>query len=245
MATNRLEPRREGGAIFRRVKYPPDPIRLTSIRLLDHYGNAMNRTGGAHLGMHKTDTIDYAVILSEVSYLILDEGEVLLKAGDCLVQRGTNHAWSNRTDKNCVVVFIMIEAVPVATGDHSTGNCTCRIAPTDMRDSFVASIGFIRSFLGGRQEETEVVQLAVSDSALAAGAYCFLLGFWFGYISETMNSHHRPLGQFRRQLELSPNRLDVAALHRQIHIRLLHDLRYYGRSMFSAVAISARALLAI
>ena len=40
----------------------------------------------------------------------MDEGETLLRAGDCLVQRGTNHAWSNRTDKPCRVAFILVSA---------------------------------------------------------------------------------------------------------------------------------------
>ena len=51
-----------------------------------------------HPGFHKTDTIDYAIVLSGEIYALMDEGEVLLKAGDVLIQRGTNHAWSNRTE---------------------------------------------------------------------------------------------------------------------------------------------------
>jgi hypothetical protein len=43
----------------------------------------------------------------------MDEGEVLLKAGDVLIQRGTNHAWSNRTDEPCHVAFVLIDADPV------------------------------------------------------------------------------------------------------------------------------------
>ena len=45
---------------------------------------------------------------------MMDEGEVLLKAGDVLVQRGTNHAWSNRTNKPAVVAFVLIDAEPVS-----------------------------------------------------------------------------------------------------------------------------------
>ena len=40
----------------------------------------------------------------------MDEGETLMKAGDCLVQRGTNHAWSNRSDQPCLVAFILVSA---------------------------------------------------------------------------------------------------------------------------------------
>ena len=44
---------------------------------------------------------------------MMDEGEVLLKTGDVLVQRGTNHAWSNRTPEPAVVAFVLIDAEPV------------------------------------------------------------------------------------------------------------------------------------
>jgi hypothetical protein len=43
----------------------------------------------------------------------MDEGEVLLKAGDVLIQRGTSHAWSNRTDKPCCIAFVLIDAHPL------------------------------------------------------------------------------------------------------------------------------------
>ncbi|MGB6506457.1 MAG: hypothetical protein WBE99_23795 [Xanthobacteraceae bacterium] len=46
-------------------------------------------------------------------YAMMDEGEVLLKAGDVLVQRGTNHAWSNRTAAPAVIAFVLIDAAPV------------------------------------------------------------------------------------------------------------------------------------
>ena len=66
-----------------------------------------------HPGFHKTDTIDYAIVLSGEIYALMDEGEVLLKAGDVLVQRGTNHAWSNRTEAPCCIAFVLIDAEPV------------------------------------------------------------------------------------------------------------------------------------
>ena len=65
-----------------------------------------------HPGMHKTDTVDYAIVLSGEIYAVMDEGEVLLRAGDCLVQRGTSHAWSNRTQTPCVIAFVLVAAKP-------------------------------------------------------------------------------------------------------------------------------------
>src|SRR5262249_75445 len=64
-------------------------------------------------GFHKTNPVDYAIVLSGEIYARMDEGEVLLKAGDVLVQRGTNHAWSNRADESAYVAFVLIDAEPV------------------------------------------------------------------------------------------------------------------------------------
>ena len=74
---------------------------------------ATDRNNPRHPGFHKTATIDYAIVLSGEIYAMMDEGEVLLKAGDALVQRGTNHAWSNRTQEPAVVAFVLIDAEPV------------------------------------------------------------------------------------------------------------------------------------
>ena len=62
-----------------------------------------------HPGMHITDTVDYAIILFGEMYAVLEDRETLMKAGDVLVQRGTNHAWSNRSGKTCRVAFILID----------------------------------------------------------------------------------------------------------------------------------------
>jgi quercetin dioxygenase-like cupin family protein len=62
-----------------------------------------------HPLMHRTDTVDYGIVLSGEIYLVLDKQETLLKAGDVVVQRGTNHAWSNRSDKPCRMAFILVD----------------------------------------------------------------------------------------------------------------------------------------
>jgi len=77
-------------------------------------GHAMDPDGSRHPGMHKTASVDYAIVLSGEIYALMDEGETLLRAGDCLVQRGTNHAWSNRSDAPCLVAFILVSATPLA-----------------------------------------------------------------------------------------------------------------------------------
>jgi mannose-6-phosphate isomerase-like protein (cupin superfamily) len=65
---------------------------------------------------HRTDSIDYAVIMSGEIDMELDIGSVHLKAGDVLVQRGTVHNWLNKGTEPCVIAFILISAKPVTAG---------------------------------------------------------------------------------------------------------------------------------
>ena len=107
------------GSVFRVIEYPPDAERLAAIArehtLPDNSGRAeaTDRNNPRHAGFHKTATVDYAIVLSGEIYAMMDEGEVLLQAGDVLVQRGTNHAWSNRTAAPAVIAFVLIDAAPV------------------------------------------------------------------------------------------------------------------------------------
>jgi quercetin dioxygenase-like cupin family protein len=65
----------------------------------------------AHPGMHTTETVDFDVIVSGEVYLELDDGaEVRLKAGDCVIQNGTRHAWHNRSSEKCVISVAIIGA---------------------------------------------------------------------------------------------------------------------------------------
>ena len=65
--------------------------------------------GGRHPLMHRTETVDYAVVLDGEIYLVLDEGEVKLTTGDVVIQRGTNHAWSNRSGKSVRMLYVLID----------------------------------------------------------------------------------------------------------------------------------------
>ena len=65
---------------------------------------------------HRTDLIDYAIVLSGEIDMDLDGTQVHLKAGDVLVQRGTIHNWINRGTEPCVVAFVLIDAKPVTVG---------------------------------------------------------------------------------------------------------------------------------
>jgi mannose-6-phosphate isomerase-like protein (cupin superfamily) len=107
-----------GGTIFRVVEFPPDQAtagKLDRKKLFEamQASEAMDHDGARHPGMHKTASVDYAVVLSGEIYAMMDEGETLMKAGDCLVQRGTNHAWSNRSQEPCLVAFVLVSANPI------------------------------------------------------------------------------------------------------------------------------------
>ncbi|HTV44252.1 MAG TPA: cupin domain-containing protein [Stellaceae bacterium] len=65
---------------------------------------------------HRTDSLDYAVVLSGEIDMDLDGNEVHLKAGDVIVQRGTIHNWINRGGDPCVIAFVLIDARPVTIG---------------------------------------------------------------------------------------------------------------------------------
>lgn len=105
----------KNGSIFRIVQFDPeDPevlAKLDGKAAFAEMGAGANVVEGArHPFMHRTDSVDYAVILTGEIYMMMDEDEVLLKAGDTVVQQGTNHAWSNRGTEPCQIAFILVDA---------------------------------------------------------------------------------------------------------------------------------------
>ena len=76
--------------------------------------------------MHKTNTVDYIIVLKGEIYAIMDQGETLLRPGDVLIQRGTNHSWSVRGSEPCIIAAVLVSADPVGkrvakrTGKRST-----------------------------------------------------------------------------------------------------------------------------
>ena len=75
------------------------------IRIIDIYPP---RLGGKRTVMHRTRTLDYAVVIAGEIVLVLDDSEVVLGPGEVVVQRGTDHAWENRTDKVTRMAFFHI-----------------------------------------------------------------------------------------------------------------------------------------
>lgn len=81
------------------------------MRIIDFLPNAAPlppRPDGRPATMHRTQTIDYGLVLEGEIWSILDDSERLLKAGDIIIQRGTDHAWENRSDKPCRMAFILL-----------------------------------------------------------------------------------------------------------------------------------------
>jgi quercetin dioxygenase-like cupin family protein len=78
-----------GGSVFRLCRYEP----------------------GVAERWHRTDSIDYAIVISGEIWMQLDKEEVYLKAGDVLIQRGTMHNWVNRGQEPCVMLFVLVATV--------------------------------------------------------------------------------------------------------------------------------------
>jgi len=113
-----LEPK-PSGTNFRIIDFPPEATYIDKVTG-EMANQAFSETMGAghaldtsgkqrHPFMHKTETVDYAVCLEGEIVCILDDSEVTMKAGDVMIQRGTNHAWANRSDANCRMAFVLMD----------------------------------------------------------------------------------------------------------------------------------------
>jgi quercetin dioxygenase-like cupin family protein len=76
--------------------------------------------------MHRTETLDYVIVLEGEIDMDMDASTVKLKAGDVMVQRGTNHAWANRSGRRARVAFVLIDAMPLGIGHPITGTASPR-----------------------------------------------------------------------------------------------------------------------
>jgi quercetin dioxygenase-like cupin family protein len=83
------------------------PITGHLLRIIEVYPAQL---GGKRTAMHRTKTLDYVVVIEGEAVLILDHSEVILHQGDVVVQRGTDHAWENRSDKVARMAFFHIAA---------------------------------------------------------------------------------------------------------------------------------------
>jgi len=114
----KLEPP-QGGTVVRIVEFGPEGAWLDELDAeatrkswgaLGTHTASTNRSGKArHPFMHRTQTVDYGLVLEGEITLLLDQEEVLMRQGDFVVERGTNHAWANRSGKPCRMLFVLVD----------------------------------------------------------------------------------------------------------------------------------------
>lgn len=109
-----------GGTRIRFVDIPPDTEEFLK-KGADKMSDAFEQIGdkaastvredSPHPLMHRTESVDYGIVIDGEMTLVVDDGEVLLKPGSVVIQRGTNHAWANRSGKPCRMLFILVSGV--------------------------------------------------------------------------------------------------------------------------------------
>jgi hypothetical protein len=107
------------GTRIRILDVPPEDAsigKLTPEQARAHFAEVGAAEASSHSGsssrhafMHRTETIDYGIVLEGELTLILDVGETVVRAGDIVIQRGTNHGWANRSGRHCRIAFILID----------------------------------------------------------------------------------------------------------------------------------------
>jgi hypothetical protein len=106
-----------GGVCVRIAVFPPDKdvdaesAAAYEAAMHQLYGDQGDAAPGGVPGMHRTETIDVVAVVDGEIWLVLEEGDTLLRAGDTHVQRGTRHAWKNRSDRPCTLASTMLPAI--------------------------------------------------------------------------------------------------------------------------------------
>ncbi len=104
------------GSIIRIVDFPPeDPEGIDAAVAAASFADFGSSDAATHTGssphalMHRTETVDYGIVVEGEMHLILDDSEVTLVPGDIVVQRGTNHAWANRSGRMARMAFVLLD----------------------------------------------------------------------------------------------------------------------------------------
>lgn len=109
----------EDEVVFRLINFPPEPASGTGItfteeaakEMQDKVPGLMEHLETDHPGMHTTDSVDFGIVMKGEIVLELDDGaERSLRAGDCVIQNGTRHAWRNRSDELATMAFVLLGA---------------------------------------------------------------------------------------------------------------------------------------
>lgn len=125
-----------GGSIFRIADFPPDAVyspEAIARMFGEMHGEHAQADGVAHgdarhFWFHRTQSLDYAIVLSGEITLLVDDGETTLRTGDVVVQRATNHAWSNRSGEICRMLFVLMGTPPVSPTELVRSRTTPRSA---------------------------------------------------------------------------------------------------------------------
>jgi mannose-6-phosphate isomerase-like protein (cupin superfamily) len=106
----------KNGTRIRVLDVPPEGDWLASLspeQIREHFAEVgagdATQAGSRHALMHRTETVDYGIVLEGEITLVMDVGETVVRAGDIVIQRGTNHGWANRSDKTCRIAFVLID----------------------------------------------------------------------------------------------------------------------------------------
>jgi hypothetical protein len=113
----------QNGTLLRVVDFPPVDKNVEGISqadILKEMGVQNSPiTSTRHAFMHRTPSVDYAIVLSGEIDMLLDDSEVHMKAGDIMVQQGTNHAWVNNSKEFCRVAFVLVDGIDPLSKDAS------------------------------------------------------------------------------------------------------------------------------
>lgn len=106
------------GTRIRVIEFPPESEEIRNLTQSEAR-EKFQAMGGGHAStsgreaphplMHRTKTVDYGIVLEGEMTLIVDRGETTIRAGDIVIQNGTNHAWANRSGTICRMAFILID----------------------------------------------------------------------------------------------------------------------------------------
>lgn len=109
----------KNGTRIRVIEFPPESEAIRNLTVAGaaekfksmsgQHASTFSEENAPHPLMHRTQTVDYGIVLEGEITMILDRGETTIKAGDIIVQNGTNHAWSNRSSKTCRMAFVLID----------------------------------------------------------------------------------------------------------------------------------------
>jgi mannose-6-phosphate isomerase-like protein (cupin superfamily) len=117
--TSLVLPPPKNGTRIRVIEFPPEGEEIRKLSrsdaadkfrsMGDENASTVHKVGAPHPLMHKTKTVDYGIVLEGEITMVLDTVETIIKAGDIVIQNGTNHAWANRSASICRMAFVLID----------------------------------------------------------------------------------------------------------------------------------------